>query len=137
MAVNSPPSCFSIKSSSRSIDASTLSSMVSNPLYLSFLDTYSQSMSFLRCNGHQFSCSLVHLLKFFSGPFEKESEYLTRCTAQVFIPLIRFLLDSFVSSSFLVLPIYSLLIILSSPFVWWCHPPRCLSICRFPSLRAF
>ena len=39
------------------------------------------------------SSSLVH--------FRKGPEYLTRCTAQVVIPLIRFLLDSFVSSSFL------------------------------------
>ena len=39
--------------------------------------------------------SLVH--------FKKSPEYLTRGTAQVFIPLIRFLLDSFVSSSLLVL----------------------------------
>ena len=39
--------------------------------------------------------SLAHIKK---GP-----EYLTRDTAQVFSPLIRFLQDSFVSSSFLVL----------------------------------
>ena len=45
------------------------------------------------------SLSLVHSRK---GP-----EYLTRDTAQVFIPLIRFLLLSFVSSSFLVLLRYS------------------------------
>ena len=45
------------------------------------------------------SSSLVHL--------RKGLEYLTRCTAQVFIPLIRFLLLSFVSSSFLVLLRYS------------------------------
>ena len=45
---------------------------------------------------------LVRLLKFLSG-----TEYLTKVTAQVFIPLIRFLLDSFVSSSFLVLLKYS------------------------------
>ena len=34
--------------------------------------------------------------------FKKNPEYLTRSTAQVFIPLIMFLLDSFVLSSFLV-----------------------------------
>ena len=45
------------------------------------------------------SSSLVHLRK---GP-----EYLTRGTAQVFIPLMRFLLESFVSSGFLLLPRYS------------------------------
>ena len=48
------------------------------------------------------SSSLVH---FKNGP-----EYLTRGTAQVFVPLIRFLLHSFVSSSFLVLLIYCFLI---------------------------
>ena len=45
------------------------------------------------------SSSLVHVRK---GP-----EYLTRSTAQVFTPLIRFLWESFVSSSFLVLLRYS------------------------------
>ena len=45
------------------------------------------------------SSSQVHSRK---GP-----EYLTRDTAQVFIPLIRYLLGSFVSSSFLFLPRYS------------------------------
>ena len=35
--------------------------------------------------------------------FKKGSEYLTRGTAQVFIPLIRLLQDSFISSCFLVL----------------------------------
>ena len=38
-----------------------------------------------------------------SGHFKKSPEYLTRGTAQVFITLIRFLLDSSVWSSFLVL----------------------------------
>ena len=45
--------------------------------------------------------SLVH--------FIKDPEYLTRSTAQVFIPLIRFLQHRFVSSSFLVLLRYSFL----------------------------
>ena len=77
----------------------------------SFLDTYSLSTSSLGCNALCkiisflvlwsicLSSSLVHLRK---GP-----EYLTRGTAQVLIPLIRFLLLSFVSSSFLVLLRYS------------------------------
>ena len=42
--------------------------------------------------------------------FRKGPEYLTRVAAQVFIPLVRFLLHSFVSSSFLVLLKYSFLI---------------------------
>ena len=65
------------------------------------------------------SSSLVHLIK---GP-----EYLTRGTAQVFISLIRFQQESFILSSFLVLLGYCLWF----PLVWWCQPPRCLSICRF------
>ena len=76
-----------------------------------FLGTYSLSRSSLGCNASCMvinflvlwpiclSSSLVHLRK---GP-----EYLTRGTAQVFIPLIRFLLESLVSSSFLVLLRYS------------------------------
>ena len=88
------------------MDASTLSSMLASPL-----ETYSLSMSSLGCNALYMvisflvlwsiclSSSLVHLRK---GP-----EYLTRDTAQVFITLIRFLLLSFVSSSFLVLLRYS------------------------------
>ena len=42
--------------------------------------------------------------------FKKDPEYLTRVTAQVFVPLIRFLLNSFVSCCFLVLQGYSFLI---------------------------
>ena len=61
------------------------------------------------------SFSLVH--------FKKWHEYLTRETAQAFIPLISFLLYSLVSSSFLVLLRYSFLIFLSSPFICWCPLP--------------
>ena len=93
--------------SSRCMDVSTLSSMLASPLPPSFLGTYSLSTSSLGCNALCMvisflvlwsiclSSSLVHLRK---GP-----EYVTRGTAQVFIPLIRLLLLSFVSSSFLVL----------------------------------
>ena len=89
------------------MDVSTLSSMLASPLSPSFLGTNSRSTSSLGCNALCMvisflvlwsicqSSSVVHLRK---GP-----EYLTRSTAQVFIPLIRFLLLSFVSSSFLVL----------------------------------
>ena len=106
MAVISPRLCFSMSSSSRCIDVSTLSSMLASPLPPSFLGTCSLSKSSLGCNALCMvisflvlwsvclSSSLIHLRK---GP-----EYLTRGTAQVFIPLIRFLLESFVSSSFLV-----------------------------------
>ena len=102
MAVISPLSCFSMLSSSRCMDVSTLFSVLANPLSPSFLGTYSLSTSSLGCNALcmfvsflvlwsiYLSSSLVHLRK---GP-----EYLTRGTAQVFIPLIRFLIFSFVSS---------------------------------------
>ena len=84
-----------------------LSSMLTNPILPAFLNTYSLSTSSLGCNALCmvvsflvlwsicFSSSLVH--------FKNVPKYLTRGTAQIFIPLIGFLLDSFVSSSFLVL----------------------------------
>ena len=93
------------------MEASTVSSMLASPLPPSFLDIYSLSTSSLWCNtlcmvisflfpwSICLSSSLVHLRK---GP-----GYLTRGTAQVFIPLMRFLLESFVSSSFRVFPRYS------------------------------
>ena len=93
------------------MDVSTLFSMLAYPLPPSFLGTYSLSTSSLGCNALCMvvsflvlwsiclSSSLVHLRK---GP-----AYLMRGTAQVFIPLIRFLPESFVSSSFLVILRYS------------------------------
>ena len=100
-------------SSSRCIDESTLSSILAIPFLLLFL-AYNLSTSSLGCNVLRMvisfralwsiclSFSLVH---FMNGP-----EYLTRRAAKVFIHLITFLLDSFVSSSFLVLQGYYLLI---------------------------
>ena len=93
--------------------------MLTSPLPPSFLDTYSLSMSSLGCNalcmGISFlvlwsiclSSSLVH--------FKKGPEYLTRETAQVFIPLwfiplMWFLPHSYVSSTLRVLLRYSFLI---------------------------
>ena len=55
-------------------------------------------------------CSLVHFLSSSLVQFKNDPVYLTRGTAQVFISLTRFLLLCFVSSSFLVLPRYSLLV---------------------------
>ena len=89
----------------------TQSSMLASPRPPSLLGTYSLSTSSLGCNALCMvisflvlwsiclSSSLVHL--------RKGLLYLTRGTAQVSIPLIRFLLESFVSSSFLVLLRYS------------------------------
>ena len=85
--------------------------MLTSLLSPSFLHTYSLSTSSHGCNALcivigflvlWFIClssSLVHL--------RKSPENLTRSTAQEFIPLIRFWLKSFVSSSFLVLQRYS------------------------------
>ena len=78
--------------------------MLASPLPPSFLDTNSLSMSSLGCNALCMVISFLVLwsicLSLSSVHFRKGPEYLTRGTAQVFIPLIRFLLESFVSSSF-------------------------------------
>ena len=89
------------------MDASTVSSMLASPLPPSFLDTYSLSTSSLGCNA---LCMVISFLVLWSiclsssrVHLRKGPEYLTSGTAQVFIPLMRFLLESFVSSSFHVL----------------------------------
>ena len=93
------------------MDASTLSSMLASSLPPSFLGTYSLSTSSLGCNALWMVISFLVLwsICISSSLFHlrKGAEYLTRGTAQVFIPLISFLLLSFVSSSFLVLLRYS------------------------------
>ena len=85
--------------------------MLASPLPPSFLGTYSLSTSSLGCNA---LCMVISFLVFWSiclssslVYLRKSPEYLTSGTAQVFIPLIRFLSESFVSSSFLVLLRYS------------------------------
>ena len=96
---------------SRCMDVSTLSSMLASRLPPSFLGTYSLSTSSLGCSA---LCMVISFLVFWSicpcsslVYIRKGPEYLTRDTAQVLIRLIRFLLLSFVSSSFLVLLRYS------------------------------
>ena len=76
-----------------------------------FLDTYSLSKSSLRCNA---LCIVISFLVLWSiclssslVHFREGPKYLTRGTAQIFIPLLRLLLDSFVSRSCLFLLIYS------------------------------
>ena len=71
----------------------------------SFLDTYSLSTSSLRC----VLCMVISFLLLCSSlvHFRKGSEYLTRGATLVLIPLIRFLQESFVLRSFLVLLPYS------------------------------
>ena len=106
MAVISPRSCFSMSSSSRCMDVSTLSSMLASLLLPSFLGTYSLSTSSLESNA---LCMVIIFLVLWSiclssslVHFRKCPGYITRDT-EVFILLIWFLLESFVSSSFLVL----------------------------------
>ena len=101
------------------MDASTVSSMLASPLPPSFLDTYSLSTSSLGCNALCMVISFLVLLSICSSlvHLRKGPEYLTRGTAQVFIPLMRFLLESFVSSSFRVLLRYSFRIV---SFIFTC-----------------
>ena len=68
--------------------------MLASPLPPSFLDTYSLSTSYLECNA---LCLVISFLVLWSiclssilVNFKKGPEYLTRVTARVFIPLIRF-----------------------------------------------
>ena len=110
VAVISLLSWFSMKSSNRCIDASVLSSMLTSFLPPSFLGTYSLSTSSL---GLHDLCMVIRFLVLWSiclSSSLKHFKNLTRGTGQVFIPLIRFLLYSFVSSNFLVLLKYSFLI---------------------------
>ena len=72
------------------------------------------------------SSSLVHL--------KKDLEYLTRGTAQVFITLISFRLESFVSSSFLVLLWYSFWILF---FISTCLMMSDSQVYVFDFLRSF
>ena len=92
--------------------------MLASPLPPSFLYRYSLSTSSLGCNALYMVISFLVLWSIFLSPslvhLRKGPEYLTRGTAQVLIPLMRFLLESFVSSSFCVLLRYS-----SSYFSLW------------------
>ena len=85
--------------------------MLVSPLPPSFLDSYSLSTSSQGCNALCLVISFVVLWSIFLSSslvhFTKGPDYLTWGTAQVFIPLIRFLQENFVSSSFLVLLRYS------------------------------
>ena len=95
--------------------------MLASPLPPSFPNKYSLSTLSLGCNA---LCMVISFLVLWSiclssslVLLRKGPEYLTRGTAQVFIPLMRFLLESFVSSSFLVLLRYSFRIL---SFIFTC-----------------
>ena len=111
MAVISPGSSFSMLSSSCCMDVLTLSLMLASPLPPSFFGTYSLSTSSQGCNAFFIVISFLLLwsicLSSFLVYLRKGPEYLTRGTDLVFIHLIRYLLLSFVSSSFLFLLRYS------------------------------
>ena len=115
--------------------------MLISPPPPSFLDTHSLSTLFLRCKAlYRFLSFLVlwsicfrsSLVHFKNGP-----GYLTKGTAQVFIPQMRFLLCSLVSSCFSFSWKALFLFFILSPIVCWCPLPIFLRICRFPFLRAF
>ena len=99
--------CVVLKSLHRCVNVVFSASKSSSP---SFLDTYSLSTLSLGCGA---LCMVISFLVLLSNcltsslvHFRKGPEYLTRATAQVFIPLIEFLLHTFVSSRFLVLQRY-------------------------------
>ena len=84
-------------------------------------------MSFLVLSSTCLGSSLIH---FKNGP-----EYFTRRKAKVLIPLIRFLLYSFVSSFLVLQSLFFFL--LSTGHVWWFPLPIFPNIYRFPFLREF
>ena len=105
---------FLMYSSNPCIDASMQSSLMSSLLPSIFLNSYNLSISFLGFKNLGlvinflvlwFICLSSPLLNFKNSP-----EYFSSRTAQVFIPLMRFLPQSLVSGSFLARLRYSFLI---------------------------
>ena len=132
---------FFMKSSCHCIDVSVLSYMLVSPFPPSFLDPFTLFTSFLGCKA---SYIIITFLVFWSicwissrVHFQNSPEYLPRGKAQVFIPLMRFLEYSLVSSSSVISLKYSFLFFLSSPHVQWCPLPIFRSTYKFPLLRAF
>ena len=110
--------------------------MLASPLS-PFLDTYSLSMSSLRCLVLFFVfnflvlwsiCLISSFIHFKNGP-----EYLIRDTSKVFIPLMRFQLLSLVSRSFF----RSSEVLFSSPPIWWCPFPVFPGTSNFPFFHSF
>ena len=115
--------------------------MLASPL-TSFLDMYNLSLSYLKfkTHRHSFSYSLVYLFKLFLRLLYEWSEYLTRTTAQMFTPLIRFLLCNLVSRSFLVFQRYSFIKILfffTYLIVFTSNIPKYLLVSFSPSILIF
>ena len=131
-------SALFFKSSSHFIDMSTLSSILVRPLPPVFLISIVRQHYLWDENALCIVISFLVLVHLSSSRvyFNNDPKYPTRVTAQLSIPLIRFLQYDFVSICFLVLLRYHFLILLS-PLVWWCQLPIFPSICWFPFLRAF
>ena len=80
---------------------------------------------------NQVHCSMIHVSEFLLRSFKKSLEYLTREAVQVFILLMRFLLQNLILIGFLVFLRCSFLTFLSSQFARW-HP-----ISISPGIRGF
>ena len=75
------------------------------------------------------SYSLVH--------FKNSPEYLSWGTARVLIAVMRFLLCSLVSNTFVILLKLKNFFLLSFPLVWWYPLPIFPSTCKFPFIIVF
>ena len=112
IVVISSPSLFFIYCSCRRIEAYTLSSIQASPLLSYFLHSYNQSISSL---GYNVLCIVISFLIVWcicwsssNVHFKNDIEYLSSGVAEVFIPLMIFIICFFfgggVSRSFLVRP---------------------------------
>ena len=105
-----------------------LSSTLPSPLPPSFLDTYSLCTSSLGCKPYAlsllFSCSLVHLLKFFSLPLQEWSRIYYEEDNPGVYPFDEISALWFGFKEFSRAPeIFFLKCFLSSLLVWWCPLP--------------
>ena len=131
---------FFMKSSSHLIDVSTLASIVVSPLSLSFLDSYSLSVSFLGCKALCIMsflvlwaiCWISYLVRFRTAP-----SILRRGQPRC----LYLWWDSCYTVSVRVVSSFSWRILfnffLSSLLVWRCPLPIFPSILKFPFLRVF
>ena len=123
-------------SSTPRIDASTLSSVLSSPF---FSWTYYLSISYFGCKALCFVVSFLDLLFICSSlvHFKNGLEKLTRGTVHVFIPLMRFLLQSLFREVFSFIWYTLFLFFISSPLVWLCPLPISPNSRGFPFLLEF
>ena len=114
-----------MKSSSPHVDASTLSSMLASPLPPSFLDIYSLSMSSHGYKAFRIMSFLSFdlFLEILPASIQKRPRVSYKRTAQMFVPLIKFSLQSLLSRNFVVCLWFSsfffFFFFLSAPLVWW------------------